>query len=135
MGHLRVLICGGRDYADRDALHEVLDRLHAERQFALVISGGAHGADAMAHDWAISRGIAAEVYMAEWARFGRKAGPLRNLRMLQEGKPNLVVAFPGGRGTANMVGQANSAGIEVIAYELAPKGDRAGPCLYPLARS
>jgi hypothetical protein len=91
-----------------------LDRLHTERQFGLVITGGARGADTMAHDWALSRGIPTEVYMAEWERLGRKAGPLRNQRMLQEGKPNLVVAFPGGRGTANMVSQANAAGVDVI---------------------
>ena len=112
---VRVLICGGRDYANAEAVREALDRVHAERKFEVVITGGAHGADTMAHDWAISRDIAVEVYMAEWDRLGRKAGPIRNQRMLQEGKPDLVIAFPGGRGTANMIGQARAAGVEIIA--------------------
>jgi len=115
MNPIRVLVCGGRDYANADALHEALDRLHTERQFSLVITGGARGADTMAHDWAVSRDIPTEVLMAEWERLGRKAGPLRNQRMLQEGKPDLVIAFPGGRGTANMIGQASADGVEVIA--------------------
>jgi hypothetical protein len=93
-----------------------VDRLHAERQFGLVITGGARGADSMAHEWAVSRGIPTEVYMAEWGRLGRKAGPIRNQRMLQQGRPDLVIAFPGGRGTANMIGQANAAGLEVIKF-------------------
>jgi len=39
----------------------------------------------------------------EWDELGKKAGPLRNQRMLDEGKPDLVVAFPGGGGTKDMV--------------------------------
>ncbi|MEM9912925.1 MAG: hypothetical protein AAF922_19365 [Pseudomonadota bacterium] len=45
---------------------------------------------------------------------GRAAGPIRNKEMLDEGCPDLVVAFPGGRGTANMVKQAQAAGVEVL---------------------
>jgi predicted Rossmann-fold nucleotide-binding protein len=114
MGHIRVLVCGGRGFANSALLWETLDRLHATRCFGLVITGGARGADTLAHEWAVSRGIETVVYMAEWERLGRKAGPVRNQRMLQEGKPDLVIAFPGGRGTANMTGQADAAGIEVI---------------------
>jgi hypothetical protein len=52
--------------------------------------------------------------MAEWETLGRKAGPIRNERMLTEGKPDLVVAFPGGRGTAHMTRLAREAGVEVV---------------------
>jgi hypothetical protein len=52
--------------------------------------------------------------MADWAGLGRKAGPLRNERMLHEGKPQLVVAAPGGRGTSHMTHIAREAGVEVI---------------------
>jgi len=51
---------------------------------------------------------------AEWDKFGRRAGPLRNEQMLREGKPDVVVAFPGGRGTAHMVRIAKEAGIDVL---------------------
>jgi hypothetical protein len=99
---MRVLVCGGRDYADRDWLYAELDRLRAERGFSLVIAGGARGADTLAEEWARARGVSCEVYRADWEGLGRKAGPTRNARMLAEGKPDLVVGFPGGRGTAHM---------------------------------
>lgn len=110
----RVLVCGGRDYADRDTLYAALDRLHAEHHFVVVIAGGARGADTLAAEWARKRGVACEVYMAEWDRLGRKAGPIRNQRMLDEGRPDLVVAFPGRTGTAGMMALAHKAAVPVI---------------------
>lgn len=68
----------------------------------------------MAAQWAQRRGIASTAYEADWAHEGRAAGPIRNMRMLDEGIPDLVVAFPGGRGTANMVRQAKERGFEVL---------------------
>jgi predicted Rossmann-fold nucleotide-binding protein len=112
----RVLVCGGRDYADRGAVYASLDSLHAEHGFTMLIAGGARGADTLAVEWARDRGIRTEVYMADWKRLGRAAGPVRNKRMLTEGKPNLVVAFPGGSGTANMVAQARAAGLRVFIW-------------------
>ena len=111
---MRVLCCGGREFLDREMLTAALDRLHRERGFSLVIAGGARGADTLAEEWAHAAGVRCDVYMADWAGLGRKAGPIRNRQMLDEGKPELVVAFPGGRGTANMVRIAREAGIEVI---------------------
>src|SRR6266446_6491961 len=109
---IRVLVCGGRDYTNREALYAALDRLHAERGFAKLIAGGARGADTLACQWARDREVPAIVYEAEWAKLGRKAGPIRNQRMLDHGKPDLVVAFPGGHGTADMVGRARKVGVE-----------------------
>jgi len=94
-------------------LFSALDQLHAARPLARVIAGGARGADTIAAEWAVARDIPANVFMADWEGLGRKAGPIRNQRMLDEGKPDLVVAFPGGRGTADMVRRAREAGVEV----------------------
>jgi hypothetical protein len=80
-----------------------------------VVHGGAKGADALAGRWADAREVNTEVFYADWAR-GKRAGPERNQRML-DSKPDLVVAFPGGRGTADMVRRAKAAGIEVIEVE------------------
>ena len=65
-----------------------------------IISGMASGADTFAVEWAARFGFPLRAFPAEWDKHGRSAGPIRNQRMLDEGKPDLVVAFPGGKGTA-----------------------------------
>ena len=111
---MRVLVCGGRDYTDRWRVFDVLDGRHAETPISVVIEGGALGADRSAYVWGYERNIVVETYPADWVNHGRSAGPIRNALMLTEGKPDLVIAFPGGRGTANMVSKARAAGVPVI---------------------
>jgi hypothetical protein len=116
---MRVLVCGGRAYTDRDELYAELDRLHAEYVFTTIIADGTGGADALALEWAQARGIATQAFRAEWGTFGRtgRAGPLRNAHILAESRPDIVIAFPGGRDTANMVKQAKAAGVWVLTAE------------------
>ncbi|HEX8912677.1 MAG TPA: DUF2493 domain-containing protein [Humisphaera sp.] len=109
---LRLIVCGGRRFADRAAVFVALDHLHATRVVSMVIEGGADGADALARHWANVRGVPCETVKADWATFGKSAGPLRNRHMLGLG-PHGVVAFPGGRGTADMCAQAERAGVRV----------------------
>ena len=82
-----------------------------------IIEGGAKGADKLAREWAASRGIPVRTFKADWRRYGRGAGPQRNEQMLDEGKPDLVVAFPGGSGTASMMRLARAAGVRVQAVK------------------
>lgn len=110
----RVLVCGGRDYADRRRVYEVLDVAHAANPIVLLIAGGANGADALAVDWARMREVPYKTFPAEWERLGRAAGPMRNQQMLNEGKPHMVIAFPGGRGTADMATRAEAQGVPVV---------------------
>lgn len=110
---MRLLVCGGRDYADGDAVFRALDMARAERGVALVIHGAARGADTLAARWAAARGVPAQAFPADWETHGRAAGHIRNARMLREGRPDGVIAFPGGRGTADMIRQAEAAGVWV----------------------
>lgn len=103
-----VLVCGGRDFADRELVFRVLDEIAP----SVVANGGADGADLLSTEWAGQRRVSVRVFPAFWKRDG-KAGPMRNQRMLECNKVDLVVAFPGGRGTADMVARARKAGIEV----------------------
>ena len=114
---MRVLVCGGRDFQDKARVFATLDGLDP----ALVIHGGARGADALAGEWAESRGVECQVYPADWRRHGRAAGPIRNREMLEQSKPDLVVAFPGGVGTAHMARIARAAGYRVIEVEAEDK--------------
>lgn len=113
---MRVLVTGGRDFDDRELLFDTLDRLNAMQGFTVVIHGDAKGADRLSGEWASSRGITVEAHPADWKKHGRAAGPIRNQKMLEE-KPQLVVAFPGGKGTADMVRKAKQAGLKVVMVE------------------
>lgn len=107
----RVLVCGGRRFNGYELVFRVLDRLQPE----LVITGGASGADRIAGDWASQRNRPLAIFPAHWST-GRSAGPIRNEWMLRFGAPDLVLAFPGGRGTADMVRRAESAGVQVVRF-------------------
>ena len=111
---MKVLVCGGRDYTDHKRGFQVLDDFAESNNIDLIIHGGARGADAIAAFWALLRGIKAQSFPAQWSVFGKSAGMLRNKRMIEEGKPDIVIAFPGGAGTENMKDQAKSANIKVM---------------------
>lgn len=110
-----ILICGGRDYSDWDAfslaMRAVVKSFDGEE--IRVVHGGATGADTMASRWSDEHGYECVVYEADWLNEGRAAGPLRNQRMLDSEHVSMVVAFPGGRGTADMVRRAEAKGIHV----------------------
>jgi hypothetical protein len=112
-----VLVCGGRDYAERARVWSALDKLRTRAEVLAVRHGGAGGADALAGEWARARGIPEQVYPADWSR-GKVAGIERNARMLADTDQNVTsrrvvcaVAFPGGRGTADMVRRLKAAGV------------------------
>jgi hypothetical protein len=111
---MRVLVCGGRGFKDYEKLEQFMNMLHAQLNIDTVIHGVATGADTLAGKWAKNRTIRVEEYPADWANEGFAAGPRRNKRMLAEGKPDLVVAFPGGKGTAHMVKIAKQAKVRVV---------------------
>lgn len=112
---MRVVVCGGRDYDDREKVFATLDALQGQHGPLTIIQGGASGADALAVDWTYEQPSCHLINEpADWNKHGRSAGPIRNQTMLDMHKPQLVVAFPGGRGTADMVRRAEKAGVPVM---------------------
>lgn len=109
---MRAIVCGGRDFEDWALLSRKLDEL----ALTFVMEGGARGADALARRWALDRlgPTGHRCFPADWASLGKSAGHARNQEMLVVGRPDLVVAFPGGRGTADMVHRARANGTRVI---------------------
>lgn len=112
---MRVLVCGGRDYNNFAAVSYALAELRRRHGKLIVIQGGATGADWCARRWCFL--LNGPVHMinepADWKAHGKAAGPIRNQLMLDEHKPDLVLAFPGGNGTADMIRRAEKAGIPV----------------------
>lgn len=108
---MRVLVCGSRYFNDYKLLSSVLSKI----SISVLIHGGARGADTLAGEFASRYGIPQSVFLADWTTFGKRAGPIRNQLMLDEGKPELVVAFWDGesRGTKHMIDIAEAAGVGV----------------------
>lgn len=112
---MRVLVTGGRDFNDHEFIWRALDALQRKRGVDVLIHGTARGADSWSALWARDRGVPEEKYPANWDAYGKAAGHIRNKQMLVEGKPDLLVAFPGGRGTADMKRQATGVGMLIWA--------------------
>ena len=110
---MKILVCGGRNFEDTAVLNRVLFPYQYGAQ-NVIIHGGARGADRLAARWADEHDVETEAYPAYWDKYGKRAGFLRNAQMLKEGKPDIVIAFPGGNGTADMMRRAHSAGVIVL---------------------
>lgn len=110
---MRLIVCGSRTYANEKRVKEVLDDLKASTLTLVIIQGEQTGADQLAREWAGANAVECDGYKARWTEYGNVAGPIRNQQMIDEGKPDMVVAFPGGVGTANMKKLARKAGIPV----------------------
>jgi hypothetical protein len=110
----RYLICGGRDFSDQTLLDKALAALILHPKDAVIIHGDARGADRMGAKWGLERGAKVEPYPADWERYRGAAGPIRNQAMLDHGQPDVVLAFPGGKGTADMVKRARARRIVTI---------------------
>lgn len=113
---LRVLVCGGRNYHNKAHLYEVLDKVNCDGNI-LICHGDATGADRLADQWAKERQVYCQRFPAKWNSLGNAAGPIRNKKMLVQFKPNFVIAFPGGKGTHNMIKLAQEAGVPVYVQD------------------
>ncbi len=124
----RVLVCGSRDFADRATMFKELDFAHAFTPISVIIHGAQGcdlpgriarkplGADRFADEWAVARGIEPMRFPAKWSEQGLIAGPIRNQLMLDKGKPDVIFAFSGGRGTADMLRRGLKTGIPIVRF-------------------
>lgn len=115
---MRVLVCGGRNYGETDTdqmaeIYFAIRDIHESTPIDALIHGDSRGADRCAGRLAKELGIKVVPVPADWRTHGKAAGPIRNQRMIDDFKPDLVLAFPGGDGRADMVKRAKTAGIEV----------------------
>ncbi len=131
---MKIIVCGGHAFGrvasgptsaqfkpkierashERAFLSLALDDLHRTYKFTEVHVGREDGVDRLAWQWAVRLGLGVVRYEAQWDRMGVNAGYDRNTRMLEGGKPDLVVVFPGGPVTADMVSKAQSGAIKVL---------------------
>ncbi len=116
---MRVLVCGSRSRStklDKFGVWNHLDTVHRDLSpIEVIIQGDCYGPDIFAKEWAIDRKIAHLDFPADWKTHDKSAGFKRNVQMLDEGKPTLVLAFWDGqsRGTKHTIDEAKKRGIEV----------------------
>ena len=113
---MKICVCGGRDYEDKEKVYRVLDKLYnnvAPWIEFVIIHGDAKGADSLAKEWAEERNVQQIPFPANWKKYDNAAGPIRNKEMLDHGF-DLLVAFPGGNGTENMKKITREKGIYVM---------------------
>lgn len=135
-----LLVCGGRTFGrvpdiippdsyedfllkaeqEQMLLREALNRIKETVEIEALVEGDAKGADRLAGCWAVENDIPNKKYPADWKKHGKGAGPIRNQVMLDEENITLVVAFPGGDGTKDMIDRAKKAGLPVyeVSYEV-----------------
>ena len=111
---MKVLVCGGSSYRNKAAVFDELDKLHGHHPISLLINGGARGADYSSSQWAKERNIPLEVFKTDRNQYGEKAFFLLNDRMLRDAQPDLVLAFPGGDVTADLLEKSENSGIRVV---------------------
>lgn len=109
---MKLVIAGGRSYSLTDADHRFLRQLCRSHRVTEIVSGGAPGADRGGELFAKAAGLQLTVFPADWATHGRAAGPIRNRQMAEY--CDLVVLFPGGRGTQSMLREARRVGKPVL---------------------
>lgn len=124
-----VLVTGGRGFSDHNRLWAALDRIDDATPIDRLVVGDAQGADAIAYAWltrwreratGTGRTLARNKFVANWREHGNAAGPFRNSRMVAHvktlvdaGEAAVVLACPGGAGTADCVRKARAAGLVV----------------------
>ena len=111
---MKVLVCGGRDFIDVDFLDHALNEIHNESPITFIINGTCEGADKASSVWAKAHGVHAIEIPALWTYYGKNAGTKRNEAMLKAVDIDLIVAFAGGNGTANMIKHGYANDIDVI---------------------
>jgi hypothetical protein len=118
-GGMIVLICGDRHWTNEEAIENYILSLPSD---STIIHGACRGADTIAHKMALKHGLKVYEFPAEWGLHGFAAGPIRNRKMLEQGDPEVVVAFHDNleksKGTKDMIRQAENAGVPVIVRTL-----------------
>lgn len=100
---MKILVCGGRHFNDYEFLVDCMNEVYQRIDIGAIISGRCRGADILGERWAIKNKIPIISFPANWKKYGVSAGQIRNQQMIDEGNPDLCIAFPGNNGTADMI--------------------------------
>lgn len=115
---MRLAIVGSRNFNDYKAFRRGVRRAFLQwglyyEDVDFLISGGCSGTDQMAEQWTKDHGLFIEVFLPDWNKYGKAAGPLRNSKIID--RATHVIAFPSkhGRGTQDSIRKSRIKGIPV----------------------
>lgn len=124
---MRVLVCGDRNWSDKKTIQTVLWNLMKEHGNLTIIHGACRGADRMAAEVGYEIGADVLAFPAEWDKYGKAAGPIRNQQMINEGHPEMAIAFHNdfahSKGTKDMVTRLRNAKVKEIQICLSLESD------------
>ena len=116
-----VLVTGSRDHDDPSTVFRELNNAHVNGMRSLVVGDCPTGVVHYVRMWANTMGVPYEMVRAEWTRWGKAAGPIRNRRMIDVYKPDACLAFfqpgAGNRGTTDCANYAEAQGVRVLRFE------------------
>ena len=109
-----VAVVGSRSRTDKEYIHKKLDELHSEKPIELIVSGGARGVDLIAEEWADLNKIPKKIFIPDWDKYGKKAGFLRNIEIVNHA--DVVYSFWDGesRGTLSSMNLAKKNNKKLI---------------------
>ncbi|HHX59799.1 MAG TPA: DUF2493 domain-containing protein [Epulopiscium sp.] len=118
---MKVLICGDRHWNNYSSILNIVQRLKKAYGNIKIVQGGCSGADIIAKKAAIECGLEYAEYPANWSKYGKRAGPLRNQQMLDEENPDMVIAFHPNinqsKGSRDMITRAKQVGIQTYIFD------------------
>ena len=114
---MRLIIAGGRHLDDVALIRCALARAHASQPITVLIHGGSGFLGIAAEDWAREQRLHVVRYPANWREFGKRAEAIRNAFMLEDSRPDMLLALPGGNDTADLIAGAIRARVPVIDAE------------------
>lgn len=118
-GTFHLAVIGSRTFTDRDLAFAWLDRINSELgPFDMVVSGGARGADALGELWSKYRGIKPKIFKADWSKYGKQAGYIRNSSIIDAA--DIVVAFWDGisNGTKHSIELSKKSNTPILVIDM-----------------
>lgn len=109
----KVIIAGGRDFNDYTKLKEFCDKVLINQTEIEIVSGGAKGSDRLGEQYAKDKGYSLKIFKADWDKYGKGAGMLRNTDMANYADALIVFWDGESKGTKNMLKQAKGKGLKI----------------------
>lgn len=121
---MRTIIAGSR-HCNNMALVK-LAILESGFEITEVVSGFANGVDYLGEQYSYQKGLPLKIFPANWTKYGKSAGPIRNREMADYADALIAILYPGSRGTADMIKVAKAKGLKVYVKRVSPPVEASG---------